>query len=70
MAGRLHFGGCNGTTKRGTPCRCREVFANGFCKFHGGEGESPFEFRKRLTIGKMQKRLRHFIAKYSVKREE
>ena len=48
----LLFGACKGITKKGTPCRGREVYSNGFCKYHGGDGESPFEIRKRHLIEK------------------
>lgn len=50
------FGVCKGVTKKGTPCQCREVFSNGFCKYHGGAGESPFEIRKRALIEKNRRR--------------
>lgn len=39
-------GRCKGTTKAGTPCRHIVVFANGFCKQHGGDS-TEFE-RERL----------------------
>lgn len=39
-------GQCKGTTKAGTPCRHIVVFANGFCKQHGGDS-TEFE-RERL----------------------
>lgn len=30
-------GKCNGITKAGLPCKHRVIFANGFCKQHGGK---------------------------------
>lgn len=39
-------GRCKGTTKAGTQCRHIVVFANGFCKQHGGDS-TEFE-RERL----------------------
>jgi hypothetical protein len=44
----LIFGACKGTTK-GTPCRAREVFGNGYCKHHGGAGQTPEERRKQFA---------------------
>lgn len=33
---------CGAKTKAtGSPCRCRAVFANGRCKFHGGLSTGP-----------------------------
>jgi len=52
----LLFGACKGITKKGTPCQAREVWSNGFCKHHGGDGESPFEIRKRALIEKNRRR--------------
>lgn len=31
------FGFCKGKTKAGEPCKRTVVFANGFCKHHGGD---------------------------------
>ena len=57
----LLFGACKGITKKGTPCRGREVYSNNFCKYHGGAGESPFEIRKRLLIEKNRRRTRRLL---------
>src|SRR4051812_19617444 len=37
-------GACSGTTKEGKRCGIRDVFENGLCRHHGGEGEL-----KRMT---------------------
>lgn len=46
--GTTFAGICKGTTKSGTPCRHIVVFANGYCRQHGGESlEYDREFAKR-----------------------
>lgn len=32
---------CGAKTRAGTPCKQRDVFANGRCKFHGGASTGP-----------------------------
>lgn len=32
---------CGATTRRGAPCRIRETYPNGRCKFHGGASTGP-----------------------------
>ena len=44
--GYTFFGECKGTTKAGTPCKRFIVYANGYCRSHGG---SSIEYmRERL----------------------
>lgn len=50
-------GRCKGTTKAGTPCRHTSVFANGYCRQHGGDS-TEFE-RERLERIK-QKAIKRF----------
>jgi hypothetical protein len=35
------FGACGAKTRRGTQCRCRMIYANGRCRFHGGLSTGP-----------------------------
>jgi hypothetical protein len=42
-------GRCKGITKAGTPCRHIVVFANGFCKQHGGDS-SAYELERMERI--------------------
>lgn len=48
-------GRCKGITKAGTPCRHTSVFANGFCRQHGGDS-TEFELERFERI--KQKALR------------
>ena len=32
---------CGAKTRKGTPCKCLQVFRNGRCKFHGGLSTGP-----------------------------
>lgn len=38
--GYTFAGKCKGTTKGGTPCRHRSVYANGYCRQHGGDSSA------------------------------
>jgi hypothetical protein len=51
-------GGCKGTTQRGQPCQAKDVYSNGYCKHHGGEGESLTERRQALGPTFEQKKAR------------
>lgn len=71
MAG-FHYtfaGICNGTTKAGTPCRHIVVYANGFCKQHGGDSTEFMRERVRRLVAKsrarterLKRRLRRYRA--------
>lgn len=37
---------CGAKTKAGSPCKRRDLYASGRCKFHGGMSTGP---RKKLT---------------------
>lgn len=51
---RLSFlvpgGGCKGVTLKGQPCRAKDVYENGYCKHHGGEGQSLTDRRNLLRV--------------------
>jgi len=32
---------CNASTRKGTPCKRRDLFSNGCCKLHGGLSTGP-----------------------------
>ncbi len=46
----LAAGGCAGKTEKGQPCKARDVYENGRCKNHGGEGKSLRERRFALML--------------------
>lgn len=48
-----YYGACKGTTKAGKPCRSVDLFENGRCKHHGGEGQL---IRVKLLIAKTLKK--------------
>jgi hypothetical protein len=63
------LGRCKGTTKAGTQCGHKSVFANGYCRQHGGDS-SKFERerferikQKALWGFKKWKRKRQAVAK-------
>ena len=60
MPGRLFKSTCRGKTLQGKNCGCHEVYENGFCKYHGGTGESPFEMRKRTALKKALRVMKRF----------
>jgi len=73
MAGTTFSGVCKGTTKKGTPCQRKVVFANGLCRQHGGDSSEydrrHFEYLKEKAIRrstKVSKRLRRLVEKFRV----
>jgi hypothetical protein len=48
-----YYGACKGTTKAGKPCGAVDLFENGRCKHHGGEGQL---IRVKLLIAKTLKK--------------
>jgi hypothetical protein len=46
----LPAGGCKGFTRKGQPCDAKNVFQNGYCKHHGGKGESLLDRRRTLKL--------------------
>lgn len=53
-------GGCKGTTKKGLSCQSKDVFENGYCKHHGGKGESLVSRRQKLAVELALKRAARF----------
>lgn len=52
---------CGAKTRAGTPCKRKDIYANGRCKFHGGlsTGPTSAEGLARAALnGKMPKRKR------------
>ena len=52
---------CQGKTNTGRPCNCREVYPNGFCRFHGGEGESPLVAIRATAKEKFERRRKTYL---------
>ena len=50
---------CKGVTKAGTPCRHTVVFANGYCRQHGGDSteleRERLEQIKQRTLARFRK---------------
>ena len=53
-------GACVGTTKKGTRCTLRDVYANMRCKYHGGTGEL---LRVKLRKEKLQRKIKRTLAR-------
>ena len=47
---------CKGITKAGQPCKRRVVFANGFCKAHGGDSTEYMRLNFERQIEKSKRR--------------
>jgi hypothetical protein len=56
----LPAGGCKGITKLGKPCQGKDVFSNGYCKHHGGQGESLVSRRLKLQIAEELRKSERF----------
>lgn len=57
--GQYTFSGiCKSTTKAGTPCKHRVIFANGFCKQHGGDSTEFMRERVRQLVAKSYARIK------------
>lgn len=54
--GYTFAGTCKGTTKAGTRCRHTVVFANGYCKQHGGDSSEYMRERVRRIVAKAKRR--------------
>jgi len=49
-------GACSGATKEGKRCGIRDVFQNGFCRHHGGQGKLLREIYAEAKLeGKIQR---------------
>ena len=62
MAGKGYtFAGvCKGTTKAGTPCQRIVVYANGYCRAHGGDSTEFMRERLANIKAKALRRLRQW----------
>ena len=49
---------CQGTTKAGTRCRRIVVYANGFCKAHGGDSTEYMKFNIERILRKSRGRMK------------
>ena len=63
MTGTTFYGVCKGTTKAGTSCRHRSVYANGYCRQHGGDSTAYDKARFEYTKAKALARSRRFFAR-------
>lgn len=54
--GYTFAGVCKGITKAGTRCRHTVVFANGFCRQHGGDSTEFMRERVRRMVAKSRAR--------------
>lgn len=59
----LPAGGCKGVSAKGEPCQAKNVYENGFCKFHGGEGQSLLERRQVLRAERIRKSAERMLKK-------
>lgn len=51
---------CNARTRAGTPCKRRDLFANGRCRLHGGLSTGPLtpEGKRRSSMNSLLKGVR------------
>jgi hypothetical protein len=54
--GYTFWGTCKGTTKAGTPCKHIVVYANGYCRAHGGDSTEFMRERFAKIKAKAQRR--------------
>lgn len=54
--GFTFLGKCKGTTKAGTPCRHESVYANGYCRQHGGDSTDFMRERAKRIAEKARRR--------------
>lgn len=54
--GYTFWGVCKGVTKAGTPCRRIVVYANGFCRAHGGDSSDYMKAVAERLKRKAQRR--------------
>jgi hypothetical protein len=51
---------CKGTTKAGMPCKRTVVFANGYCKAHGGDSTEYMRLNFQRQLEKAKRRAERF----------
>lgn len=69
MADGYTFAGqCRATTKAGTRCRHTVVFANGFCRQHGGDSSAFMAERMEKIKAKALRRHRRWRKRFEAAR--
>lgn len=68
--GYTFAGKCKGTTRAGAPCRHIVVFANGYCKQHGGDSTEFMRERARQIVEKSRRRTRRLMRRLGIKPKE
>lgn len=63
MGGTTFFGSCKGTTKAGTKCGQVSVYANGYCRHHGGDSTEYDRERFQKVKARAVERSKRCIAR-------
>lgn len=58
--GYTFSGNCKGTTKSGKPCGQKSIYANGYCRHHGGDSTEFMRERIKQIVAKRRARLEKF----------
>jgi len=58
--GYTFWGECKGVKKDGTPCRSSTVYANGYCRHHGGDSSEFMRERLKRLRAKALRRLKRW----------
>ncbi len=61
------LGHCKGTTKAGTRCRHIVVYANGYCRAHGGDSTEYMRERLERIKKKMLRRIKKWQRRLNIK---
>jgi hypothetical protein len=61
--GYTFWGTCKGTTKAGSPCRRTVVYANGYCRAHGGDSTEFMRERFEKIKARAIARSKRFTAR-------
>lgn len=61
--GPTFWGLCKGTTKAGLPCKRTVVYANGYCRAHGGDSSEYVVQNNKRLADKMERRLKRWRRK-------
>ena len=64
--GYTFAGQCKGTTKEGKACGQLSVYANGYCRHHGGDSSEDMKRRVEKMIRKSQARIKRIRRRMSV----
>ena len=65
--GYTFWGNCKGTTKAGTRCKRIVVYANGYCRWHGGDSTEYMRERARQIADKSRRRTRRLLNKLGLR---